>query len=1140
MMDKTHMLKYIAILLAAVLVFETRVSPVYALETAPAEPVPEENIIVTEEIEAPPTPEPVPEENVIVTEEIEAPVKKQETEKENVAVADETKASEEMETDLGVQPTQAFDEETAKNLEDELSQNGNVVTQYVNEEDQKLKTIVWAKGVTPPNMNDFIKDKSNVGTEQYVTYQAPYQAGKGWYDVNKTIGRVEDAKLCYAAAASNALYWWLKQNAIYIDQYLAKYPDDEKKQDLRKLRNSFISQSDSAIYKRYINQFSSRQDGFWSDILMDQFVNGYVPNDSGATNHSEAARDKLVQNGPSEKGGFFYDIFGTTLLTNRAYSGDFQAFGNDLKSHFLDGKLVLIDYGSGAISHVVTIWGLEYDTDGQISAIYLTDSDDETTDNGMVRYLVKNKNGKPILSTNINGMNGSMIKYVQTISLGQEIWEKRLNVDPNAPKIPIVLKWENTEFTYDGSSKIPYAEASNIEQGDDVIVWVEGAQTNAGTYTANVVLKGASAGRYELPENGQKEFVIKKVEPKVRLIARLNQETKIVDFRVTLTGTNNEKPTGTITLKSGQDVIEGQIPVVNGVASHTWTNLPLGNRRITAEFEPSAEGVGRNYEKAWSNFVSINLPKKEQSELHMTPIGDKKFGNGSFTLATTGGTGKGGVTYSCSTDDVLSINGSTATIIGAGTTTITAVKAGDDEYDSISTSQTITVAKAEAFTVTYPTAGELVYGQKLSESSLAEGSKEYGSFVWENAEQIPSVSNSGYTMRFVPSRQTLKNYERIIGEVGTVAVPVSRANTTVALNAQTVRNGGVAKLVLTASVGKSLYGDSAEGTVTFLASSDSGSTYMEISTVSVVNGAAVFSWKGMPQQAYQIQAHYSGDQNYNVAYSARIRVDVGGEIGEPDNGTGNDRNDGVNSNSLNGKSKFIALLYENTLGRSPAQNEIDHWVKELFNGKSGADAAYGFLFSQEFENKNYNNFDYVECLYLSLMGRPSDVFGKLGWVQRMDDGMSRAYVFKQFINSQEFANLCAEYGIVRGSVTLTEARDENYDVTRFVGRNYEQFLGREYDDDGLNYWSKPINEGIKTMQEIAYGFVFSPECINQNLSDSEFVAMLYRGCFDRAGERSGINYWAEKLASGEMNRIDVFYGFANSQEFQNMVKSYGL
>ena len=251
-------------------------------------------------------------------------------------------------------------------------------------------------------------------------------------------------------------------------------------------------------------------------------------------------------------------------------------------------------------------------------------------------------------------------------------------------------------------------------------------------------------------------------------------------------------------------------------------------------------------------------------------------------------------------------------------------------------------------------------------------------------------------------------------------------------------------------------------------------------------------------------------------------------------------NNGLDSDSLSGKPKFIALLYENTLGRHPSQSEIDHWEQQLSHGKTGADTAYGFLFSEEFRNKNYSNSDYVEHLYLSLMGRPSDPSGKQGWAKRLDDGMSRTYVFSQFVNSVEFANLCSAYGIERGGVTLTEERDKNYDITRFVARNYTQFLGRDYEPDGLNYWTEPINNHTKSMQDIAFGFVFSPECVNKNLSDSEFAAMLYRGCFDREGDSDGISYWVEKLQSGEMDRVDVFYGFANSQEFANMVKSYGL
>ena len=1122
-MYKKYILRCSALVLALLLSVQTGVLPVWAseepetveTETAPLQKETEE--VFQEEA----TEELLPEEGteeVFPQEETEESVSEEDVTEDDMS-ADYVDGSEKDAAEVGVRAS-AEDVADAERLKEELSKNGNPVTQYVNDEDHRIKTTVWAKGITPPEMSAFIKEEDEVQGAKYVTYRTPYQENKGWYDVNKTIGRPLDSKLCYAAAASNALHWWLEQNESYIDRYLNEYPDDTKKQDLKTLRNSFVSQADSEIYKRYISQFSSRQEGFWSDLLVDQFVNGYVPNENGGTNHSEAVREKLVQNGPSDKGGFLYDIFGTTLLTDRMSGGDFRTFGNDLKINFMNGNLVLIDYKASAINHVVTIWGAEYDVDGQISAVYLTDSDDEdkASSQGMVRYMVKNLNGMPIFSTNINGMSGSTIGYIQTVSLGQQIWERRLNADPNAPKIPLTLEWGRTEFSYNGSAQIPNVRAvENIEGEDDVLVFVEGAQTDAGVHTANVVIKGASAGRYELPDGGKKEFVIQKAVPKVKLTAKLNPDKTAVNIEIRVTGTNNEKPTGTVTIKNGQDVIADQVLLTNGEAAYTWANLPLGNHRITAEFEPAADGVGKNYEKAASNPAWIDLPKKEQSALSILPVGDKKYGDGDFLLATTGGSGKGAVTYSCSADGVLSISGDTAAIVGAGTTTVTAVKAGDDTYNSTSATCTITVAKADAPQITYPSAGSLVYGQKLAQSVLSGGSTEYGSFVWDNEEQIPEAGNGSYTIRFIPDSDTLQNYETITQVTKAVTVAVGKADPAIALKVEVKSDGKQAEL--SASVGKVPQGAGVTGTVTFVAVKDDGSVLTEIArAVPVINGTATYVWSGMPPQSYQVQARYGGDKNYKAVASQTVQTDLG-SVGKP---------------------KFIILLYENTLGRYPSQGEIDYWERELSNGRTGADTAYGFLFSDEFQNKNYGNSEYVEHLYLSLMGRPSDSAGMAYWVKRLEDGMSRNYVFGQFINSREFGNLCSTYGIERGAATLTEERDKNYDVTRFVARNYTQFLGRHYDAEGLNYWTEFINNRTKSMQDVAFGFVFSPECESKNLSDYEFVAMLYRGCFDREGDSAGIGYWVEKLRSGEKDRLGVFYGFANSQEFADMVKSYGL
>lgn len=287
--------------------------------------------------------------------------------------------------------------------------------------------------------------------------------------------------------------------------------------------------------------------------------------------------------------------------------------------------------------------------------------------------------------------------------------------------------------------------------------------------------------------------------------------------------------------------------------------------------------------------------------------------------------------------------------------------------------------------------------------------------------------------------------------------------------------------------------------------------------------------------AYQLSTEDWNSKEVEVSYSDNQLL-----CNVKDKSATDEGDDNNNHDILTGKQKFVSLLYENALGRDAVQSEIDYWVQQLSNGKTGAEVAYGFLFSPEFQEKKYSNADYVEHLYLSLMGRASDSNGKSEWVTCLANGASRVYVFKQFINSNEFQNLCNAYEIQKGDVVLTEARDQNYNVTRFVARNYMQFLGRSYEVEGLNYWSEIINNHTRSMQQVAYGFVFSAECSDKNLSNREFIKMLYRGCFDREGEAAGVEYYVNRLDSGAMNRTDVFWGFANSQEFANMVQSYGL
>ena len=85
------------------------------------------------------------------------------------------------------------------------------------------------------------------------------------------------------------------------------------------------------------------------------------------------------------------------------------------------------------------------------------------------------------------------------------------------------------------------------------------------------------------------------------------------------------------------------------------------------------------------------------------------YGGGPFTVEATGGEGTGNVTYEVTNGtDVISISGNTATILKAGTATITATKAADDNYSETTATLTVTVEPA-SLTVTAVTASGKAY-----------------------------------------------------------------------------------------------------------------------------------------------------------------------------------------------------------------------------------------------------------------------------------------------------------------------------------------------------------------------------------------------------------------------------------------------
>ncbi|MGG9991116.1 IdeS/Mac family cysteine endopeptidase [Streptococcus suis] len=302
-------------------------------------------------------------------------------------------------------------------------------TSYQTESGEQRK-IVWAYGITPPAMEQsggFVKEKYG----DYLNYTAPFEAGKGYYDTNKSLNAsFIDLNLCFAAVSSNMVHWWLEQNSSYVERYLKEkngtvnVGENYAITDLRRYIDSSQDQQNSRVFDMFKTYYGYRTNGFVSDALVDLFINGYKPKVQGGVNLEDS---QLV---PDSRGGFFYDVFKEKKLTNRIFSGSYERFGEDVRTVLESKGLLGLTYRTlGYATHIVTVWGAEYDNQGKIRAVYITDSDDQQEQIGLKRMgITRDASGNPRLNNHVkNNSAGALLDYVHTIRLGQDLWEEYFN-----------------------------------------------------------------------------------------------------------------------------------------------------------------------------------------------------------------------------------------------------------------------------------------------------------------------------------------------------------------------------------------------------------------------------------------------------------------------------------------------------------------------------------------------------------------------------------------------------------------------------------------------------------------------------------------------------------------------------------------
>ena len=235
---------------------------------------------------------------------------------------------------------------------------------------------------------------------------------------------------------------------------------------------------------------------------------------------------------------------------------------------------------------------------------------------------------------------------------------------------------------------------------------------------------------------------------------------------------------------------------------------------------------------------------------------------------------------------------------------------------------------------------------------------------------------------------------------------------------------------------------------------------------------------------------------------------------------------------------YVERCYQYILGRSVDPSGLTTWTQKILSGYGGAEIVKDLIVSDEFVLQEKTDEEVIEILYQAMLGREAETSGKAYWVELLNDGVSYSYIIKGFASSQEFKDICVDFGIDTGAIEITEARDKNANVTAYIMRSYKKILGRKADVGGLNLWTNKIFSGYSGA-EIVKDLVFSEEFQVKSKTNEEVVEIIFQTMLGRTADSEEKEIWLNHLRNGCSYRY-IISCFATSQEFNNICVDYEI
>ena len=314
--------------------------------------------------------------------------------------------------------------------------------------------------------------------------------------------------------------------------------------------------------------------------------------------------------------------------------------------------------------------------------------------------------------------------------------------------LPVVLEWETTSFTYDGNLKTVTATVNNRVGEDEITLSYTGnTGTAVNSYTATVTSLDNTNYTLDNATGTTQAWSIGGASIAGATVT-LSPESFTYDG-------NSHTPT--VTVKLGDKTL---------TENTDYTVTYDGDTTNAGEVTVTVTGTS-NYSGEANQTPSYTINKADQAALTITSTSDATYGQ-DYTLTTSGGSGSGAVTITVSNGTgAATVSGYTLTPTKAGTVTVTAVKAGDNNYnDGTSVSATITINKGTYDGTTTATGTVLAnWPGEVELPGLPDGAS-YGE---PSSNDVTGMSITGGVLHYTGGSGIVKD------QTYTVTVPVAGA-----------------------------------------------------------------------------------------------------------------------------------------------------------------------------------------------------------------------------------------------------------------------------------------------------------------------------------------------------------------------------